>query len=437
MTVVLMSTFGSYGNTVPFLRLGEALCARGHEVHLWTNYPQNLHPASGLHIHAVGRAADYDRFTADAALLNRFQTIPEVFRRHYLPIVPLEFAEMEDRVQPGRTIVIANDAPGVSARLLSEKYRTPLISIFTYPNQLSAASIIGQLLGSTLREEMYNLRATLGLTEALDPRAWWNQPNLYLALWPAWFAREPVVTDSRVRFQGFFYYDPEPAISADCEQFLAHPDPCVLITGGSANFASAAFVTHAVGAVRAAGLRAIVVSPRSTSACNDILQKEHVPSLASLMAKVRVVVHHGGMGTIGQAIRAGVPQFALADGGDRPENGLIIEQLGLGRFLPRSEWEVDTLGGALLSLMNSSETNVRCKAASERIDEPAGLEATCVTLERMADRAQLTESCVFPHERDSMDSVSSRIGADLTQALSELSPERRYALARALRSRRL
>jgi UDP:flavonoid glycosyltransferase YjiC (YdhE family) len=50
-----------------------------------------------------------------------------------------------------------------------------------------------------------------------------------------------------------------------------------------------------------------------------------------------MLVHHGGIGSSAQAIRAGIPQIVLPDRFDQPDNALRVAILGLGGavFSPR------------------------------------------------------------------------------------------------------
>lgn len=431
-----MSTFGSYGNTAPFLRLGEELVARGHDAHLWTNYPlERISRPQGLAMHSLGGSQDYKQFINDAGLLNRFESLPTVFRRHYLPAAELEFSGMEKQFQRGSTLVVSSDAPGIAARLMAEKYSTPLISVFSYPSQLHSASLIGALLAGPLRGEMTRLRTSVGLGEDFEGSSWWNQPHHYFALWPAWFGRNDIANVAKVSFPSFLFYDPEPEMPNDCEVFLGHSVQCVLVTGGSAGFSDETFLKAAVLAIRSAGLRAIVVSPIAIDEAYDIQQMDRVPSLSVIMRRVAAIIHHGGMGTIGQALQAGIPQLILADGGDRPENGEIVQHLGLGQLLRRADWQPSRLRGALLELLNSASIREATALRAQQLDASRGLDAAVSVLERMADRALLAESCVYTGSRTK--TVPDRHAGHprVSELLSGLSPERRYLLMQALRSR--
>jgi UDP:flavonoid glycosyltransferase YjiC (YdhE family) len=57
-------------------------------------------------------------------------------------------------------------------------------------------------------------------------------------------------------------------------------------------------------------------------------------SYAGSMRGCRLVVCHGGSGTLGRALDAGVPVLAVPHGGDMPENAARLAWSGAGRRLP-------------------------------------------------------------------------------------------------------
>ena len=64
---------------------------------------------------------------------------------------------------------------------------------------------------------------------------------------------------------------------------------------------------------------------------DNLLLVERAP-FAVLMQHCSVVIHHGGLGTLGTAAAAGVPQVILASGADRPDNGMSVQNLGIGKY---------------------------------------------------------------------------------------------------------
>ena len=52
---------------------------------------------------------------------------------------------------------------------------------------------------------------------------------------------------------------------------------------------------------------------------------------AALFPRAALVVHHGGIGTLGQALRAGRPMLVVPWSHDQPDNASRVARLGVGR----------------------------------------------------------------------------------------------------------
>jgi rhamnosyltransferase subunit B len=51
---------------------------------------------------------------------------------------------------------------------------------------------------------------------------------------------------------------------------------------------------------------------------------------AALLPHARLFVHHGGVGSMAEAFRAGVPQIVVPTAHDQPDNAAHLERLGAG-----------------------------------------------------------------------------------------------------------
>jgi UDP:flavonoid glycosyltransferase YjiC (YdhE family) len=63
------------------------------------------------------------------------------------------------------------------------------------------------------------------------------------------------------------------------------------------------------------------------------------------------VVHHGGIGTTGQALRAGKPQLVVPFFGDQPDNAGRLGRLGVGRVLKRKRYTAERASIELAALL--------------------------------------------------------------------------------------
>ena len=99
-------------------------------------------------------------------------------------------------------------------------------------------------------------------------------------------------------------------------------------------------------------------------------------SYASLFPRAAAVVHHGGVGTTAQALRAGVPQLVMPFAHDQFDNAARVRRLGCGQILPRARLAEGSLARELNALLSN-----------DAIATSARRESRLVSAERGATRA--------------------------------------------------
>jgi len=128
-------------------------------------------------------------------------------------------------------------------------------------------------------------------------------------------------------------WDPPP----DLSEFLATGAPPVFIGFGSmASTDPNADVRLMMAAARQSGRRAVIRLPHGADDPEDPPREVYLLREAPyrwLFPRMAAVIHHGGAGTTAEALLAGVPNAAVAFGGDQPYYGRRIRELGAG---PRS-----------------------------------------------------------------------------------------------------
>jgi rhamnosyltransferase subunit B len=98
-----------------------------------------------------------------------------------------------------------------------------------------------------------------------------------------------------------------------------------------------------------------------------------------------VIVHQGGSGTTGQALRAGRPMLIVPYGWDQPDNGACVERLGMGLSLPRSKYSAQTAAAALLRLLNEPRFAERAGIVASQVREEDGLSLACDAIEAVVN----------------------------------------------------
>ena len=88
-------------------------------------------------------------------------------------------------------------------------------------------------------------------------------------------------------------------------------------------------------------------------------------NLPEVLPQVKAIVHHGGIGTIAQALKFGVPQLMLPFGHDQFTNAGISDNLGVGAFINFSLINIRNYKQALEKIMSDMRIKESCiKVAS-------------------------------------------------------------------------
>lgn len=104
----------------------------------------------------------------------------------------------------------------------------------------------------------------------------------------------------------------------------------------------------------------------------------HISSYAPhslVFPRARAVVHHGGIGTTGQALRAGRPQLVTPFLGDQFDNAERLQRLGVARVLDGKTATAQALYEELAAFDESYEARAVAVAEEVRREEGAGMAA--------------------------------------------------------------
>jgi UDP:flavonoid glycosyltransferase YjiC (YdhE family) len=405
----VLATFGTAGDVTPFIHVGRALAARGHTVELITDV---AHRALAEQ-HRLPATTPIRRYDPVALTTNPGYTSPtfgplRLWRDIFLPLVPELFHAVGKALEQPADVVFVHPWC-FGALYAAEQKQVPAVSVSMAPITWWSAEDPG--LYSHLRPPAFLHRAIMrwpvrwalnglfgsGLTTARRalglPRqrrpffALGREVEASYALWPALF-RGPIADDPRgATFCGFLHGAPGGALSPELEQFLsAGPAPIVLGVGSLLPAMAHDVYSLARAVIGKLGFRAVLVGAPPELAGPDTFVAAHVP-YAQLFHRAKVVVHHGGAGTLAEALRCGRPQVVVPFGNDQYDNAWRVERLGLGLSAPRLTLTAQKLEAAI-GFALQSETEAKAKAFAAQLNaQRDGAEVLVDDLERRLRRA--------------------------------------------------
>jgi UDP:flavonoid glycosyltransferase YjiC (YdhE family) len=445
MANIILTTIGTAGDVFPFIRIGSVLSKRGHDVTLISNHRYQVQAEkAGLTFAAVDSARESEQLMAKGELSNSPQGFLTLYREYYLPKVPAEFRLLEKLFRPNETLLVTRSTPAIAALCAAEAWQLPVVSVYLAPSFISSASIFEELVGSVLLPEINEIRSQLRLAAIQNWHSSLKSSCMHLALWPEWFAG--VVPDwaGRVHFTGFPLPPRETndeVLPPKVQKLLAAPGRSVLITGGTANFTRRESLIACIQACRKFGLRGIVVTPHSKELTDflgdDFVWIEQVP-FELILDRVTLIIHHGGIGTMGQALAGGAPQLVIGEGADRPDNAACLRQLGTGEYLPPAQHDSNSITQCLQRL-TASDIRKRCADIAAKLKNEDGIAQACDILEELFARKGWSSANLSPPPpiiRENQKQPRTNT-VDLKSMIEKLSPTQRASLERRFGSKAL
>lgn len=410
MQKIVITAPGSLGDVNPMLAIAKALTEAGHEV-LFLAAERYLHLAerAGLESKALVDEEQFARFAANPKLWHPRHGAKLIFREVVADFLKKHFQWLEQYCVPGETVLVSHilDFAGrvyrdlhpettfISAlpapALLRSTTEPPRLSHYFWerwypaswmPLAYRAADWWIDRIGA---KQINAMRTEIGLPpiKRMIDRWWWS-PDLVLCMFPEWFSIPPGELLSQMELTGFPLADSArfvaPQIKLTIEKIVADSgsDGPIVFAPGTAHHHAKAFLTSANEACRILKRRGVLISTDSSQfpdrLAPGVVAAEYLP-FSELLPHARAIVHHGGVGTTSQALRAGVPQVVVPMAFDQFDNAERTERLGCGSWLPMRRVNTSRLTKALDELQGKSQN---CKQIALRLSSEPRFETTVV-----------------------------------------------------------
>jgi UDP:flavonoid glycosyltransferase YjiC (YdhE family) len=239
-------------------------------------------------------------------------------------------------------------------------------------------------------------RAEVGMPPEHRVLTWWNSPDRVLAFFPEWFAPRHSEWPAQLKHVGFPLFDGWESRweHEEFDRYLSEGDP-PLVFSQSSNVGTTDDESLAVSveAAKRLGRRAIILTAhpeRLPHPLPDHVRYFGIVPLSVVLPRAAAFIHHGGMGSLSQALTAGVPQLAVPRILDQPDNCRWLARLGVSRMLTHRQYRVERVVDGLKFLLESREIRNRCGELSRQLSTEDPFEAACEELERLAHRPALS-----------------------------------------------
>jgi UDP:flavonoid glycosyltransferase YjiC (YdhE family) len=415
MARIVITTFGSSGDINPYVALGLTLRARGHEVVFAVEEGfRDVVASAGFPVHHLtgdAMAALAPRMTKLLGKTNPLTSMRVLVEDYLVPTLRPRIRDLLAACD-GADLLVAS-ASQIAAEFVADLTSIPLVIVTLTPITVPSAYIEPQpqplplpprlqraanraswalgtgLVGRIFDQPVNRARAEYGLR----PYKHWMYTGasntaarlVAVAVSPA-FCPAPLDWPPFVRETGFLYWDRPSAWHApeELSAFFAAPGPVVAVSTGSMSLHTAAafgaFYRDSIAAARTTGARALVIgAPREAlpdPLPADVLALPFAP-FSEVYPRCAAVIHHGGIGTTAQALRAGAPQLVVPWAVDQFWTGAQVRRIGAGRTVQRRAYTAARASAALRDLLQNPRYRARCDAIAAQIAAEDGAATLC------------------------------------------------------------
>jgi rhamnosyltransferase subunit B len=412
---IVITTLGSYGDLHPFIALALQLKTMGFDavVAARESYREKIEN-EGLNFWPVRptiNQVSQDLKVSETELRRQLadQHGVSLIETMILPYLRQSFDDLIE-VMTGADLVVASSL-SFTGRLAAEKLQIPLVSVLLSPMLFFSADDPPSFLESSwlpvirrtfgigaskffldlsrrrLRRKLHKVdefREVVGLP-ATSKDELMDGPlhgELIAGLYSPLFAPLPADAPPRSYIAGFTFYDSDKGggagLAPGLQKFLENgPPPIVFTLGSFAVNDAACFYEDSAAAARQIGRRALLlVAPNKEEemvarlAASDVHVAGYVPH-SLVFPRAAAIVHHGGIGTTAQAMRAGRPQLVCPALGDQADNADRLKRLGIAKRLDHRRYTARRAAKLLREL--TAENGVAATKAA-LLAEPIGRE---------------------------------------------------------------
>lgn len=413
---IVFTAVGSLGDLHPYIAIALGLKARGHAPVLATgeSYRRKIE-ALGLEFRPL--RPDSDQLTDPEAMRGymdfRWGTF-RVLRNWILPAIRESYEDTLAAAE-GADLLVAHPLC-FTTRIVAERLGMAWVSshvspvgfysavdppvIPGYPDLAARLHGLGPWFWSPLGRTLWwatrswgrpieRLRAEIGLPPSGDnPLVDGHSPGLTLALFSRILAAKQSDWPAQVVHTGFPYYDHdgEVGLSPELTRFLDDgPPPLVFTLGVTSAMVAGSFFEESLAAAKRLGRRAVLVmgkhhSPFRAALADGMIAVDYAP-FSELFPRACAVVHSGGIGTTGLAMRAGRPMLIVPHAHDQPDNAARAARLGIARIVDSRRYTAKRVAAELRRLLDAPAFALQALEVALAVRLEDGVGTACDLLE--------------------------------------------------------
>lgn len=417
---IVLATLGSYGDIHPYMAIAAELRTRGHQPVIATceSYREKMESAGFEFVPVrpnVPPPQEQDQAAMDKVmhprsgssyLLNEmlFPFVREGYEDLLQAVAGADLLLTHPISFAGPLVAQTTGIPWVSSVLAPvsffSAYDPPVPPFWPWMRHVQilgprfVAAFFKQVKKAYNNKPYEQFRDELGLPDRGSPVfEGQHSPTLILALFSKLFAQPQPDWPTQARVTGFAFYDGrnELEMPPELTKFLDEGAPPIVFTlGTSAVWVARDFYRESIAASNLLGRRAVLLIGDDRNHLPEALPPGMIAvnyaPFEALLPRACAMVHHGGVGTTSQGLRAGIPTLIVPFAFDQPDNAAHAERLGGSRTLPRSKYQAARVAKELNMLFTMQDYATSAAEIGSELQKENGAAIACDLIEQVLQR---------------------------------------------------
>lgn len=410
MMKILISAFGSHGDVLPLIALSQEFVYRKCEVVFFANpvFHSKIED-DRIRFIPVGSQEEYLQLFNESCENDPVKSFKRI-AQELIKLTPEYYALLKKEAFDPHTLLIHNSLL-FAARLVSETKNIPCVAIHLAPSvfrsNISPARIVPGWIKQTtpllikrlawwaldlffyepaFTHPLNNFRKTLGLPKVKRIfQSWIHEADMVIGIFPQWFAPPQNDWPKNLLMCGFPLFDQvyDSVLPKEVAAFLEHRSTTVIFSAGTATANANEFFTISVEVCRRLNIKGILLSPFKDhipdNLPENVLYGAYAP-FSLLLPHADIFVHHGGIGSISQAMHSGVAQIIRPVAYDQFDNSDRAVKLGVAKEILPADYTIENVQHAITKLMQDSTTRRNCKEMRFKMQSNDAIQTTCDTI---------------------------------------------------------
>ena len=412
---VLITAIGTSGDVNPFIAVGIALKERGHEVVLLVNpYFEGQVRGAGLEYLPLGEPIDLRLIAKMPDLMHARKGLKLTLDKLIVPNMPIILDAIGMEVRDRRPDIVLSHHTCPGSRWACQRHDVPfagaVLTPLLWPSSKDPCVFMSWepenppewysrwrnraarwMLRGVIDRRFNRVRLDYGMSRGRDlfyAEVLGGVVNL--GLWSRHFRGAMPDDPPNGRICGFPWFDRHKDLEHpedELEKFLTGGDPPIIFTLGTAAVHTAGdFYASAAKACADLGRRGLLLTRHTeygpSSLPRGVGAFTYAP-FSTVLPRGCATVHHGGVGTTAQAMRAGRPTVIVPFSHDQFDNAARAKRLGVSATLRRKKATARSLSEALRTVLDDPAVAARATSLGEALSQEDGAVTAAIALEEV------------------------------------------------------